>query len=161
MENGQQELHGTWANGIKVEICDTSTGYEQDLSTNNLVNTSTSVVGDTSIIVDDVDDSGFAFNVGDLISFYSDTSNTVAVDDFNEYQVTINTSTNALTIRLKDDSSGVVYKLQYLMIQKLKDVGNMIDLFSRAPGTSQYNTDNGKGGFGDELHVVVVMVQEI
>ena len=98
---------GTWANGIKVEICATSTAYEQDLSTNNLVNTSTSAVGDTSIIVDDADASGYAFNVGDLISFYSDTSNTVAVDDFNEYQVTaINTSTNALTIRLKDDPNG-------------------------------------------------------
>ena len=37
--------------------------------------------------------SGYVFNVGDLISFYSDTSNTVS-DDFNEYEVTvINTST--------------------------------------------------------------------
>ena len=70
---------GTWANGIKVEICPSSTtAYEQDLSTNNLVNTSTSAVGDTSIIVDDADASGYAFNVGDLISFYSDTSNTVS-----------------------------------------------------------------------------------
>ena len=50
------------------------------------------------------------------------------MDDFNEYQVTaINTSTNALTIRLKDDPSMVlVYKLQYQMIQKLKEDGNML-----------------------------------
>ena len=33
--------------------------YEQDLSTNNLVNTSTSGIGDTSIIVDDIDVSGY------------------------------------------------------------------------------------------------------
>ena len=47
------------------------------------------------------------------------------------------------------------YKLQYLMIQKLKEDGNMIDLFSRIPIiTSQYNTDNSRGS-GDELHVVV------
>ena len=146
---------GTWANGIKVEICATSTAYEQDLSSNNLVNTSTSAVGDTSIIVDDADASGFAFNVGDLISFYSDTSNTVAVDDFNEYQVTaINTSTNALTIRLKDDPSGAGLQTAIPDDSKIKRRWKYADLFSGPPGTSQYNTDNGKGA-GDELHVVV------
>ena len=146
---------GTWANGIKVEICATSTAYEQDLSSNNLVNTSTSAVGDTSIIVDDADASGFAFNVGDLISFYSDTSNTVAVDDFNEYQVTaINTSTNALTIRLKDDPSGAGLQTAIPDDSKIKRRWKYADLFSGPPGTSQYNTDNGKGS-GDELHVVV------
>ena len=41
------------------------------------------------------------------------------------------------------------------MIQKLKDVGNMLDLFSRINCTSQYNTDNSRGS-NDELHVVVV-----
>ena len=146
---------GTWANGIKVEICATGTGYEQDLSTNNLVNTSTSAVGDTSIIVDDADASGYAFNVGDLISFYSDTSNTVAVDDFNEYQVTaINTSTNALTIRLKDDPNGAGLQTAIPDDSKIKRRWKYADLFSGPPGTSQYNTDNGKGA-GDELHVVV------
>ena len=146
---------GTWANGIKVEICATSTAYEQDLSTNNLVNTSTSAVGDTSIIVDDADASGFAFNVGDLISFYSDTSNTVAVDDFNEYQVTaINTSTNALTIRLKDDPNGAGLQTAIPDDSKIKRRWKYADLFTGPPGTSQYNTDNGKGA-GDELHVVV------
>ena len=146
---------GTWANGIKVEICATSTAYEQDLSTNNLVNTSTSAVGDTSIIVDDADASGFAFNVGDLISFYSDTSNTVAVDDFNEYQVTaINTSTNALTIRLKDDPAGAGLQTAIPDDSKIKRRWKYADLFTGPPGTSQYNTDNGRGA-GDELHVVV------
>ena len=81
---------GTWANGIKVEICPSATAYEQDLSTNNLVNQADVAVGDTTITVaDDADASGFAFNVGDLISFYSDTANTVSVDDFNEYQVVL------------------------------------------------------------------------
>ena len=146
---------GTWANGIKVEICATGTGYEQDLSTNNLVNTSTSAVGDTSIIVDDADASGYAFNVGDLISFYSDTSNTVSVDDFNEYEVTaINTSTNALTIRLKDDPNGAGLQTAIPDDSKIKRRWKYADLFSGPPGTSQYNTDNGKGA-GDELHVVV------
>ena len=146
---------GTWANGIKVEICAESTTYEQDLSTNNLVNTSTSAVGDTSIIVDDADASGYAFNVGDLISFYSDTSNTVAVDDFNEYQVTaINTSTNALTIRLKDDPNGAGLQTAIPDDSKIKRRWKYADLFSGPPGTSQYNTDNSRGS-NDELHVVV------
>lgn len=146
---------GTWANGIKVEICATSTGYEQDLSTNNLVNQGDVAVGDTTITVDDADASGYAFNVGDLISFYSDTSNTVAVDDFNEYQVTaINTSTNALTIRLKDDPNGAGLQTAIPDDSKIKRRWKYADLFSGPPGTSQYNTDNGKGA-GDELHVVV------
>ena len=146
---------GTWANGIKVEICATSTGYEQDLSTNNLVNQADVAVGDTTIVVDDADASGYAFNVGDLISFYSDTSNTTSVDDFNEYQVTaINTSTNALTVRLKDDPNGAGLQTAIPNDSKIKRRWKYADLFSGPPGTSQYNTDNGKGA-GDELHVVV------
>ena len=146
---------GTWANGIKVEICATATAFEQDLSTNNLVNQADVAVGDTTIVVDDADASGYAFNVGDLISFYSDTANTVSVDDFNEYEVTaINTSTNALTVRLKDDPSGAGLQTAIPNDSKIKRRWKYADLFSGPPGTSQYNTDNGKGA-GDELHVVV------
>tara|TARA_Y100001973_G_scaffold39344_1_gene59077 strand:- start:3003 stop:5009 length:2007 start_codon:yes stop_codon:yes gene_type:complete len=146
---------GTWGNSLRVEICAESSAYEQDLSTNNLVNTSTSAVGDTSIVVDDADASGFAFNVGDLISFYSDTSNTVAVDDFNEYEVTaINTSTNALTIRLKDDPAGAGLQTAIPDDSKIKRRWKYADLFSGPPGTSDYNTNNGRGS-NDELHIVV------
>ena len=145
---------GTWANGIKVEICATATAYEQNLSTNNLVNQGDVAVGDTTITVDDADASGYAFNVGDLISFYSDTSNTVSVDDFNEYEVTaINTSTNALTIRLKDDPNGAGLQTAIPDNSKIKRRWKYYDLFE-TPGTSQWNTDNGRGT-GDELHVVV------
>ena len=146
---------GTWANGIKVEICATATAFEQDLSTNNLVNQADVAVGDTTIVVDDADGSGYAFNVGDLISFYSDTANTVSVDDFNEYQVTaINTSTNALTVRLKDDPSGAGLQTAIPNDSKIKRRWKYADLFQGAPGTSDYNTNNGRGS-GDELHVVV------
>jgi len=146
---------GTWANGIKVEICPSATAYEQDLSTNNLVNQADVAVGDTTIVADDVDASGFAFNVGDLISFYSDTANTVSVDDFNEYQVTaIDTGTNALTVRLKDDPNGAGLQTAIPNDSKIKRRWKYADLFSGAPGTSDYNTNNGRGT-GDELHVVV------
>ena len=77
------------------------------------------------------------------------------MDDFNEYQVTaINTSTNALTIRLKDDPSGAGLQTAIPDDSKIKRRWKYADLFSGPPGTSQYNTDNGKGA-GDELHVVV------
>ena len=144
---------GTHGNSLRVEICPSSTAYEQDLSSNNLVN-GAGAVGDATITVDDADASGYAFNVGDLISFYSDTSNTVSIDDFNEYEVTaINTSTNALTIRLKDDPNGAGLQSVIADDSKIKRRWKYYDLFE-TPGTSQYNTDNGRGT-GDELHVVV------
>ncbi len=94
---------GTWGNSIGVQICATADAFEQNFSTNQLV-ASAGTAGDETITVDDADKSGYAFNVGDLISFYSDNSGTVPVDEFNEYEVTaINNSTNVLSIRLKDD----------------------------------------------------------
>ena len=145
---------GTWGNSLRVEICPSATAYEQDLSTNNLVNQADVAIGDTTITVDDADASGYEFNVGDLISFYSDTSNTVSVDDFNEYEVTaINTSTNALTVRLKDDPNSAGLQTAIPNDSKIKRRWKYYDLFE-TPGTSQFATDNGRGT-GDELHVVV------
>ena len=64
---------GTWGNSIGVQICASSTAYEQVLGASYLTVTE-DAVGSTSIQVDDVDASGEAFNVGDLISFYSDSA---------------------------------------------------------------------------------------
>ena len=155
-----QGSHGEWAartagthgNSLRVEICPSATAYEQNLSTNNLVN-GAGAVGDTTITVDDADASGFAFNVGDLISFYSDTANTVSIDDFNEYEV-VSISGEVLTIRLKDDPSGAGLQNIIADDSKIKRRWKYADLFTGAPGTSDYNTNNGRGT-GDELHVVV------
>jgi len=155
-----QGSHGEWAartagthgNSLRVEICPSATAYEQNLSTNNLVN-GAGAVGDTTITVDDADASGFAFNVGDLISFYSDTANTVSIDDFNEYEV-VSISGEVLTIRLKDDPSGAGLQSIIADDSKIKRRWKYADLFTGAPGTSDYNTNNGRGT-GDELHVVV------
>ena len=155
-----QGSHGEWAartagthgNSLRVEICPSASAYEQNLSTNNLVN-GAGAVGDTTITVDDADASGFAFNVGDLISFYSDTSNVVSIDDFNEYEV-VSISGEVLTIRLKDDPSGAGLQSIIADDSKIKRRWKYADLFSGAPGTSDYNTNNGRGT-GDELHVVV------
>jgi len=152
--------HGEWAartagthgNSLRVEICPSATAYEQDLSTNNLV-AGAGAVGDTTITVDDADASGFAFNVGDLISFFSDTSNLVSIDDFNEYEV-VSISSNVLTIRLKDDPNSSGLQSVIADNSKIKRRWKYADLFGGAPGTSDYNTNNGRGT-GDELHVVV------
>ena len=69
-------------------------------------------VGDTTIVVDNVDVSNNEIQVGDMISFYSDAGNTTPVtgERGREYEVTVvNTSTNVVTFRLKDDpnSAGV------------------------------------------------------
>ena len=144
---------GTWGNALRVEICPSATAFEQDLSTNNLVNQADVAVGDTTIVVDDADASGYAFNVGDLISFYSDTSNVVAVDDYNEYEV-VSISSETLTVRLKDDPAGAGFQTAIPNDSKIKRRWKYADLFTGAPGTSDYNTNAGRGS-GDELHVVV------
>jgi len=145
---------GTWANGIGIQICATATSYEQELGGSYLVNGAASL-GATSVTVDDVDASGNAFNVGDLISFFSDSGHDTPIDDFNEYEVTaINTSTNVLTIRLKDDPNGAGLQNAVADDSYIKRRWKFYDLFDGAPGTSQWATDNARGS-GDEMHIVV------
>ena len=157
-----QGSHGEWAartagthgNSIGVQICATATTYEQELSGTYLT-VGEDAVGATTVKVDDVDASGNAFNVGDLISFFSDSGHDTPVDDYNEYEVTaIDTSDNDLTIRLKDDPNGA--GLQNIIPDNsyIKRRWQFYDLFDAAPGTSQYATDNARGS-GDEMHIVV------
>ena len=157
-----QGSHGEWAartagthgNSIGVQICASSTAYEQVLGASYLT-VGEDAVGSTSIAVDDVDASGEAFNVGDLISFYSDSAGSTPVDEYNEYEVTaIDTSSNVLTVRLKDDPNGA--GLQNIIPDNsyIKRRWGFYDLFDAAPGTSAWATANGRGS-GDELHVVV------
>ena len=143
---------GTWGNALRVEICPSATAFEQDLSTNNLVDGAISL-GATTVTVDDADASGYAFNVGDLISFYSDTANIVSIDDYNEYEV-VSISSEVLTVRLKDDPAGAGIQTAIADNSKIKRRWKYADLFTGAPGTSDYNTNAGRGS-GDELHVVV------
>ena len=145
---------GTWGNSIGVQICATADAFEQNFSTNQLVNGAASA-GAATVTVDDADASGYAFNVGDLVSFYSDNSGTVPVDEFNEYEVTaINTSTNALSIRLKDDPNGAGLQNAIADNSTMRRKWKYNDLFENAPGQSQWAKDNGRGT-ADELHVVV------
>ena len=145
---------GTWANGIKVEICAEADAYEQ-ITSSSVLTVGEDAVGATTIAVDDVDASGETFNVGDLISFYSDSAAATPVDERNEYEVTaIDTSANTLTIRLKDDPNSA--GLQNIVPDNsyIKRRWKYYDLFDGPPGTSQWSTDNARGS-NDELHVVV------
>ena len=145
---------GTWANGIGIQICATATSYEQELGGSYLIN-GAGAIGDTSVTIDDVDASGNAFNVGDLISFFSDSGHDTPVDDFNEYEVTaINTSSNVLTIRLDGDPNGAGLQSVIADNSYIKRRWKFYDLFDGAPGTSQWATDNARGS-GDEMHIVV------
>ena len=64
---------GTLGNSIGVELGPSPEAYEQDLGVKNLVN-GAGAVGDTTITVDDADESGFAFQVGDMIKFHTNNS---------------------------------------------------------------------------------------
>lgn len=143
---------GTWGNSIGVQICATATSFEQVLSGSNLTVGEDSA-GATTVEVDDADLSGNAFNVGDLISFFSDSSGTVPVDEFNEYEV-VSISSDTLTIRLKDDPNGAGLQNVIPDNSYIRRKWKYHDLFANAPGTSQWATDNARGS-GDEMHVVV------
>jgi len=146
---------GTWGNSIGVQICSTATGYEQVVDTSNQLTAGAASAAATSITVDNADESGHAFNVGDMISFFSDTSATVPVDEFNEYEVTVvNTSTNVLTIRLKDDPNSGGLQNDIADNSYIRRKWKYHDLFASAPGQSQWSKDNGRG-IGDEMHIVV------
>ena len=145
---------GTWGNSIGVQICPSATAYEQVLG-GSLLTVGEDAVGATTIKVDDVDAAGSAFNVGDLISFFSDSAGATPVDEFNEYEVTaIDTSDNDLTIRLKDDPNGAGLQNVIPDNSYIKRRWAFYDLFDGAPGTSDWATANSRGS-GDELHVVV------
>ena len=152
--------HGEWAartagthgNSIGVEICATATSYEQNLGTDNQV-AALAAAAATVVAVDDADSAGFAFNVGDLISFFSEAGATTPVDEFNEYEV-VSISTNNLTIRLKDDPNGAGLQNAIPDDSFIKRRWKFYDLFDGAPGTTQWSTDNARGA-GDELHIVV------
>ena len=146
---------GTWGNSIGVQICSTATGFEQVVDTSNQLTNGAASAGATSITVDNADETGHAFNVGDMISFFSDTSATVPVDEFNEYEVTVvNTSTNALTIRLKDDPNAGGLQNAIADNSYIRRKWKYHDLFANTIGQSQWSKDNGRG-IGDEMHIVV------
>ena len=153
---------GTWGNSIGVQVCPSATVYEQHLTDQNQVKNSDSAIGDTTITLDNIDLSGYALNVGDLISFssadaVSDASAFAYIsgDEGNEYQVTaVNTGNQVATIRLAGDPNGAGLKAAIPLNSYIRRRWAFYNLFEGPPGTSQWNTDNSRGT-NDELHIVV------
>ena len=150
---------GTWGNSIGIQVCPSATVYEQHLGSNNLTAAAESA-GDTVVAVDDADSSGYAFNVGDLISFSSADSSSdptafayLSGDEGNEYEVTA-ISSNNLTVRLAGDPNGAGLQADIADNSYIRRRWAFYNLFDGAPGTSQWATDNGRGS-NDEMHVVV------
>ena len=152
---------GTWGNSIGVSMCDSLAAFQQGLSTNNRVNDSSTAIGDTTIVVDNVDASGDAINVGDLISFSSADNATIenhadlAGHEGIEYEVTaINTTSNVVTFRQKDDPNGKGLAAVVADDSYITRRWKFYDLFTAAPGNSQWAVDNARGT-ADEMHIVV------
>lgn len=148
---------GTWGNSLGVSICPNAQAYEQDLGANNQVNDASTAIGDTTIVVDDVDASGYEIQVGDMISFYSDAANTTPVtgERGREYEVTaVNTSTNVVTFRLKDDPNSAGTAVAIADDSYIKRRWKWYDFFDAAPGTTTYATKYGKGE-NDGMHIAV------
>ena len=153
---------GTWGNSLGIQVCPSATVYEQHLTDQNQVKNSDSAIGDTSITLDNIDLSGYALNVGDLISFssadaVSDASAFAHIsgDEGNEYQVTaVNTGNQVATIRLAGDPNGAGLKAAIPLNSYIRRRWAFYNLFDGPPGTSQWATDNGRGS-NDEMHIVV------
>ena len=153
---------GTWGNSLGLQVCPSATVYEQHLGSNSLINEGSIAVGDTEVIVDNADSSGYAFNVGDLISFSSADSSSdasafayISGDEGNEYQVTaVNTGNQVATIRLAGDPNGAGLKAAIPLNSYIRRRWAFYNLFEGPPGTSQWATDNTRGT-NDELHIVV------
>jgi len=131
---------GTWGNSIGVSICATANAYEQTAVTTT---SGSEAAAQTDISVTDAS----VINVRDLVNF--------GESEGYEYEVTArNTSTNVITIKLKDDSNGQGLQNTISSGTSIRRRWRWYDLFDGAPGTSAWATQNGRGT-ADEMHVVV------
>ena len=129
---------GTHGNGLGVSICSSATAYEQTAVTTT---SGTEALGQTVISVTDAS----VINVGDIVNF----------GETFEYETTArNTTSNEITIKLKDDPNGAGLQSQITSGTNIRRRWRFYDLFDGAPGTSDYATQNNRGN-NDEIHVVV------
>ena len=148
---------GTAGNSIGVSICATSQAYKTIIGNNSRVNDNAAAVGDKTITVDNVDVAGAEIIVGDIISFTSDAAGNTPIvgEEGIEYEVTaIDTGTNLVTFKRKDDPNGAGLKTAIPDDSFITRKWRFYDLFNDAPGQSAWSAQNGRGN-GDELHIVV------
>ena len=104
---------GTHGNGLGVSICSSATAYEQ---TNVTTTSGTEALGQTVISVTDAS----VINVGDIVNF----------GETFEYETTArNTTSNEITIKLKDDPNGVGLQSQITSGTNIRRRWRFYDLF--------------------------------
>ena len=147
---------GDFGNSLKVSICATSTAFSQNITGANQVNGAVAS-GATSVTVDDVDLASNVINVGDIVSFFTDSGfGTFATGHEGiEYDVTSrDTANNTITLRELDNPTGSGLKATLADNSFIRRRWKFYDLFDAAPGTSDWSTQNDRGT-ADELHIVV------
>ncbi len=147
---------GEHGNSVAVSICATATAFSQNITGANQVAAAASS-GATSITVDDVDLADNVINVGDILSFFTDSGfGTPATGHAGkEYEVTArDTSANTITIRELDNVSGTGLAASLADNSFIRRRWKFYDLFDQAPGTSDWSTQESRGA-ADEMHVVV------
>ena len=139
---------GAWGNNLLVATCSSATAYEEVSSSLVASDSTTNVVGDTSVAVDD----NSAFNVGDIIQF-STTAATSDFDDGDFYRITSLGSGETINFVQHPRGSGGL-KRTVVDNARIKRRWRYYDSVDGAPGTSPYVSN--RNGSGDEIHVVVV-----
>ena len=131
---------GTWGNSVGVSICANSTAWEETAATTT---SSQEAAGQTDISVTDASQ----FGVGDIVYFQESNGD--------QYEVTAkNTTSNVITIKFLDDPAGAGLQSTISSGTNIRRRWRFYDLFTAAPGTSAWATENGRGT-GDEMHIVV------
>jgi len=147
---------GDHGNNLAVSVCATSTAFSQDITGANQVN-GTPASGATSITVDDVDLASNAINVGDVVSFFTNSGFGTAATGHagKEYEVTArDTANNTITVRDLDNPNGTGLAASLADNSFIRRRWKFYDLFDSAPGTSTWSTKEGRGA-NDEMHIVV------
>jgi len=147
---------GDHGNSLAVSVCATATAFEQNITGANQVNGAVAS-GATSVTVDDVDLASNVINVGDIVSFFTDSGfGTPATGHAGkEYDVTArDTANDTITIRELDNPSGTGLVATLADNSFIRRRWKFYDLFDAAPGTSTWSTQEGRGA-ADEMHIVV------
>ena len=144
---------GSWGNSLQVSVCPSAAEFEQTFSggenTAGVVETALDG-GATQVVVDNSGGSGF--NVGDIINF--------GEADGGEYKVTaINADTLTFERFGSANTEGGIRTPGTGVIADTTDIRRRweyYDLFTSAPGTSDYVKDRSGVNTADELHIVVI-----
>jgi hypothetical protein len=139
---------GVHGNNLLVSTCPSATAYEQVSSSLVASDSTTNVVGDTSVQVDD----NSVFNVGDIIQF-STTATTSDFDDGDFYRITSLSAGETINFVQHPRGAGGL-KRTVVDNARIKRRWRYYDSVDGAPGTSAYAS--ARSGSGDEIHVVVV-----